>query len=325
MSAVAFDQARSAGEAFLGFEISWDLGDHADTIRIPRPRFAKIFEGLVEAPAAPTAEDSLPLACRIGWGPRIGVNSKLVNVQRQSRPDKGTPLAFAVYYRVSAEGEKDRWEIGARVRIEGDQAVVRPPVEGDMNELAEKWAQRCAEFANDRREYAFNADVSHLLVQAGAKLGWVSRREAGGVYFLPGDTGREFMRVLDDLEAECVQLGRRSAFVGHATPQFADPRTLKTWASRTESQFETHIEELATELEEFQARDNVRVSSFDLRAARCLELAEQAKRYSQVLREKLDPVLTQCDMLHSRFLAAKEQTEAARAKVNKVFAELGVV
>jgi hypothetical protein len=313
---IEFETARSAGEAFLGMEVSWDIGDSADSVKINRVEFTDLFTRFgAEMPAkAPSVESSLPKACRIGWGHSTKVDARLVSMREQSRPDKSSPMVWAAYYRVSEEGERDRWEIGARVRLEGGTAVVRPPVDGDYNEAAKKWADKCAQYANEREHFAFNADVSEALVSFGSQLGWVSRRASGGVYFLPGALGGKFMSVLDGLERTCG-----GSFMGHATPQFADPRTLKTWQHRTAATFAEEVADLEAKLTDMTSRSNVRPTTFDIRAAECAKLAERAKAYTEVLQGRLKPLLAKIKSVEAQFAAGQKHNEAVKQSIDERF------
>jgi len=322
-NAIKFSSAKRAGDAFLGMEVSWDIGDSARSVAIDRVAFENLFIAAGADPnlfkPRPTPANSLPRACRIGWSHMLGIDSRLISVKELSRPNKDTPLAYAVLYRCSAEGEKDRWEVGARIRIENDVAVVRHPVDVDSypNQAAERWAQACADYANERTHTAFNQDVSEALVAFGSSLGWVSRRQSGGVYFLPGTLGERFMQVMDGLEA--LTTDSQASFQGNATPQYADPRTLQTWQRRTESTFLVEIEQLTNKLKDMASRENVRDSSFDLRAAECSMLMARAEAYAEVLQSKLGPLKADLADLKAKFGDAQQALREAKAKGDKAF------
>lgn len=323
-----FAAARGAGDAFLGVEVSWDLGDSATALQIPREQFEALFKaagaspGLFDKP--PTPESSLPLAARIGWSHTIGVDSGTISVKQLSRPDKDTPLAFGVYYRVSVEGERDRWELGARVRVEAGLVVVQPPQDADSfpSEAAQKWADAIADYANRCPSTVFNHEISVTLIAFGAQLGWVTRRSCGGVYFLPGEYGERFMQVLDGLEMLTSGTDTRVQFQGNATPQYADPRTLQTWQRRTVQTFDDEIVQLTAKLKDMTSRDNVRESSFDLRVAECAALLQRAEQYAAVLQEHLDPFKSALATLQQSFGDAQAKLREAKGRADTAFAQV---
>lgn len=322
-----FNQARAAGDAFLGVEVSWDLGEYARDVTIPREQFEQLFLDAGAPPEMftpkPTPENSLPRACRIGWSIALKIDPKIIKVTQLSRTENDSSLAFAVLYRISVEGEKDRWETGARVRIEQGIAQVRPPAEMQHfpSRDAERWAQACADYANERSYTAFNADVSDALVQFGNYLGWVSRRQSGGVYFLPGTLGEAFMQVLDGLE-RLAERDDRQYFEGNSTPQYADPRTLQTWKRRTVGTFEDEIKRLTTKLKDMTSRDNVRVSSFDNRTTECALLVTRAQQYASVLQDQLDPLREQLELLKSQFGDAQQKLSEAKSRGDDAFSSI---
>lgn len=321
-----FAAARSAGEAFLGVEVSWDMGENATDMQIPRDRFEQLFRdaGAYEDLFKPvqTPENNLPRASRIGWSSQLGIDSKTITVKQLSRPDKDTPLAFGVYYRISVEGERDRWELGARVRVNKATGAVEvhPPQDADdyPSESAHKWGDAMADYANRSEHTAFNTHVSDMLIAFGAQLGWVSRRVSGGVYFLPQELGERFMQVLDGLEA--LTSDSKVHFEGNSTPQYADPRTLQTWQRRTTQTFDQEIASLTSKLADMTSRDNVRESSFDLRVAECAALIARAEQYSAILQDQLAPLKGALEKLKGQFGDAQAALQAAKGKADAAFA-----
>lgn len=323
-----FASARSAGEAFLGVEVSWDLGEYAMDMQIPRNQFERLF---IEAGANPdmfkpveTPKNNLPRASKVGFSHALGIDSRLIDVKQLSRPDKDTLLAFGVYYRISVEGERDRWELGARVRIDSatELAVVVPP-QGDSaypDENARKWGEAMADYANRAPSTAFNNHVSNALIDFGKQLGWVGRRTSGGVYFLPGELGERFVRVLDGLNA--LTQDNPVKFHGDVTPQYADPRTLSTWARRTTVTFDAEIDTLTAKLKDMTSRDNTRESSFDLRVMECNALIHRAEQYAAVLEDKLDPLKAELEKLRTAFGDAQAKLQEAKAKGEQAFGSI---
>lgn len=320
-----FDSARRAGDAFLGVEVSWNMGDLATDIAIPREQFEALFMAVTnrkEFFKAIVAEDSLTVAAKLGWSYQLRIDSRTISVKQLSKPDKDTPLAFGVFYRVSLEGERDKWELGARVRVQDGKAVVCPPADETEypNEAAQKWGEAMAEYANTCQVTAYNYHVSHALLDLGDELGWVSRRVSGGVYFLPGDAGERFMAVLDGLEALTQE--RPVHFEGFSIPQYADPRTLQTWQRRTEQTFETELFLLKEKLDDMEKRDNVRESSFDTKIFECADLLAKADRYATILQEKLGPLKTSIDKLKTRFIDAKATLQESKGKADGAFSDI---
>lgn len=322
-----FGDARQAGEAFLGVEVSWDMGDSTTDMVIPRERFEQLF---IEAGAdplmfdpRPTPENSLPRASRIGWSHQLQINPRTISVKQLSRPDKDTPLAFGVFFRISVEGERDRWELGARVRIGATGlAEVRPPAdEVDYpDEGAKRWAIAISDYANACPTTAFNTHLSDALIAFGEQLGWVTRRASGGVYFLPGEAGERFVQVLDGLEL--LTRDNNVKFLGSATPQYADPRTLQTWQRRAQITFETEIATLTEKLRDMSSRDNVREGSFDLRVAECAALINRAEQYASVLQDQLGPLVSQLGALKAQFGDARSKLREAKGRADTAFNEV---
>jgi hypothetical protein len=317
-----FDSARKAGEAFLGVEVAWNMGDQATDLAIPRGQFEELFMSVTRRKdffKAITAEDSLTVAARLGWSLQLKIDPRTVTVKQLSKPDKDTPLAFGVYYRVSLEGERDKWELGARVRVNDGQVVVCPPADETEypNESARRWADAMAVYANDCFNTAFNYHISHALLDLGDELGWVSRRVSGGVYFLPGDSGEKFTLVLDGLAALTNE--KPVQFEGSSIPQYADPRTLSTWKRRTEQTFESEFDQLSSKLEDMVSRDNVRESSFDTKVFECSELLTKADHYANILQEKLGPLKSKIDALKVKFAEAKASLQESKSKADQAF------
>lgn len=322
----SFSAARGAGEAFLGVEVSWDMGENAVDMHIPRDQFEELFcsAGATEDLFRPrqTPENNLPKASRIGWSYQLGIDSKTITVKQLSRPDRDTPLAFGVYYRISVEGERDRWELGARVRVSKatGQVEVHPP-QGAMqfpSEDAKTWGQAMADYANRSEYTAYNGHVSDMLILFGNRLGWVSRRVSGGVYFLPGELGERFITVLDGLEN--LTADAKVRFEGNVTPQYADPRTLQTWKRRTSQSFDQEIASLTERLKDMTSRPNVRESSFDLRVAECGALIQRAEQYSAVLQDHLAPLKAALEKLKTQFGNAQVQLRQAKGRADVAFA-----
>jgi len=320
-----FDSARKAGDAFLGVEVSWNMGESSTDLAIPREKFEELFlaAGVDKKFFKKiTPEDSLNVASKIGFSYAIKIDAKTISVKPLSKPDKDTPLSIGVYYRVSVEGERDRWELGARVRVEGTEVVVCPPMdETDYpNEAAMKYGQAMADYANACQTIAYNYHISHALLDLGNELGWVSRRINGGVYFLPGDAGERFMHVLDGLEALTEDLPVK--FEGASIPQYADPRTLQTWQRRTIQTFDGEIESLTRRLNDISNRTNVRENSFDTGIFECGELMVMAEKYAAILQEQLGPLKESLESLKSKFGVAKEAMLEAKSKGDTAFNDI---
>jgi len=324
-AAKKFDSARKAGEAFLGVEVAWNMGDQATDIAIPREKFEALFRSVSskkEFFKKITAEDSLIIASKLGWSSALKMGSKTITVKQLSKPDNDIPLAFGIYYRVSVEGERDRWELGARVRIQDGHPIVCPPANETEypSEMAYKWGVAMAGYAESCFFTAYNYHISHALLELGEELGWVSRRVSGGVYFLPGDSGEKFTRVLDGL-AELTE-DKSVRFEGSSIPQYADPRTLVTWKRRTEQTFEDELEQLVQKLTDMQSRDNVRESSFDTRVFECSELLVKADRFATILQEKLEPLKKNIESLKTKFTEAKASFVSSKVSADKAFGDI---
>lgn len=320
-----YDSARQAGDAFLGVEVSWDMGDLSTDMTIPRAKFVELFQSAGVSKKffrEITIEGSLLVAAGIGWSAPLRIDSKTISVKQLSKPDKDTPLAFGVYYRISGEGERDRWELGARVRVQEGRAVVCPPQDeiDYPSESARKWGEAMAEYAEACKTIAFNHHISHSLRDLGEELGWISRRVNGGVYFLPGDAGEKFMAVLDGLELLTAE--NPVHFEGSAIPQYADPRTLQTWQRRTKQTFADEIAELTAKLKDMSGRDNARESTFDLRIFECISLIDRADQYSAILQEHLEPLKTAVNELKGQFVQAKKDLLVTKYKADTAFSEV---
>lgn len=320
-----FELARSSGDAFLGVEVSWNMGDQATDIAIPREEFEALFRGVTskkEFFGPIMAEDSLTVAAKLGWSYQLKVDSKTISVKQLSKPDKDTPLSFGVYYRVSLEGERDKWELGARVRVQDGQAVVCPPADETEfpHDASRLWGDAMAAYANTCASTAYNSHVSHALLDLGVELGWVSRRVSGGVYFLPGDAGERFMAVLDGLEE--LTAGNAVHFEGFSIPQYADPRTLLTWQRRTEQTFEQELEQLQGKLDGMIGRDNVRESSFDTKIFECADLVARADRYAAILQDRLGPLKKSIEAMRVKFEGAKTTLQETKLKADGAFSAI---
>lgn len=317
-----FESARKADEAFLGVEVAWNMGDQATDLAIPRKEFEELFLTVSKSKnffKKITAEDSLTVASRLGWSLQLKIDPRTVTVKQLSKPDKDTPLAFGVYYRVSLEGERDKWELGARVRVQDGHVVVCPPMDETEfpNESAKRWGESMANYANECFSTAFNYHISHALLDLGEELGWVNRRVSGGVYFLPGDSGEKFTHVLDGL-ADLTE-GLDVQFEGSAIPQYADPRTLSTWKRRTEQTFEGDLEQLNARLADMVSSDKTRESTFDTKVFECAELLLKADRYASILQERLGPLKEKIDAVKAKFADAKAELQASKGKADKAF------
>lgn len=317
-----FSSARKAGEAFLGVEVAWNMGEQATDLAIPRGQFEALFMAVTnrkEFFKKITAEDSLTVAAKLGWSLQLKIDPRTVTVKQLSKPDKDTPLAFGVYYRVSLEGERDKWELGARVRVQDGQVVVCPPMDETEfpSESAKRWGEAMATYANECFGTAFNYHISHALLDLGDELGWVSRRVSGGVYFLPGDSGEKFTQVLDGL-AELTN-EKPVKFEGSAIPQYADPRTLSTWKRRTEQTFEGELDQLNARLADMVSSDKTRESTFDTKVFECAELLLKADRYANILQERLGPLKEKIDEVRAKFADAKAELQASKGKADKAF------
>lgn len=323
-----FDSARKVGEAFLGVEVAWNMGEQATDLAIPRGQFEELFKNVTSRKQffkTITAEDSLTVAAKLGWSLQLKIDPRTISVKQLSKPDKDTPLAFGVYYRVSIEGERDKWELGARVRVNDGTVVVCPPADETEfpDEAAKRWGEAMATYANECFGTAFNYHISHALLDLGDELGWVSRRVSGGVYFLPGDSGEKFTHVLDGLAALTNE--KPVKFEGSAIPQYADPRTLSTWKRRTEQTFEGELDQLNARLADMVSSDKTRESTFDTKVFECAELLLKADRYASILQERLGPLKEKIDAVKAKFASAKAELQASKGKADKAFNDVAQV
>jgi hypothetical protein len=308
--------ARGAGDAFIGVEVSWDFRtDHAGEKGVSRAKLVQLtgelFPEFRVNPdfLTPSVEQVLARATRYTWTPVNKVSPRNIVVRKLANKSS----SYGVFHR-DIVGEKESWVLGAKVTVSANTVLVLPYDGILFEESCKLWAEAIAEFSNSAMTYAYNQDISGLLVGIGDHLGWISRRRAGGVYFLPNDRGENFVRLLD-------RVGELSdgGVVGHITPQFADPRTLQTWHDRASTTFEDDIRKLESMLQDYTTRDTVRVSSFNTRILECASLAERVQGYACVLNDKLGPLLATIDTLKVTFQRAMEENKKAKARLDALF------
>lgn len=332
MKTERFDVARGAGDAFLGMEVSWDMGDSATDVAVPRSALSAVLKQLFgndDALPQGNAAENLASSARRGWTQALSIRADLISVKAFPKTDSDAVASWGVYYRVARDGERDEFELGARVRatVAGNVVVEPPPDQLTVTSvIAERVAEAIAAHANACEHTAFNGHISEMLVTVGRLHHWVARRAAGGVYFLPGESGKKFMQLLDALEALTLAPDqRRSKFAGQATPQYADPRTLAVWHERTTQSFREQVVTLREKLADMTSRGNTRLSSFDNRVTECAELIRVADDFGTVLLEELAPLQAELEALRREFGDAQARLAQRNAEIANVFEGLAPV
>lgn len=296
------------GDAFLGMEVSWELGTSRDAlaVRIPRDAAALAFDAALPPrrtnPIQPLSpEAALKAATDVGWARRLGLSQRKFSRLRHTAEDRAVTV-LGVFFADSDDESTAQWLLGARVRIEGGFAVVRPP-DGSTDypdEGSHRTAVAIADETNLRLSTVGNTELSSALCDLVAMLGGISQRKnSGGVYFLPrgpSDVGPcdSFADVLDALEA--VSDGQ---FNGNCIPQFANPRTLKTWTRRAGEDFDTAIAELTEELERWQTTGRGTETTVLERQAQTFDLLRRADMFSALLGDRLAEVKSRVESIRS--------------------------
>lgn len=275
----------------IGVELSWSFGDGgAECVSIERQRMYAILEAAGYDAAVLPVMDVAAVLQRVAI---IAPNIRTAKVAILANPDKDTPRAYGIYYRVVGDESGDDWLCGARIRGDLDRVVCLAPEHGEYEDGSQAIADTIVRRCNHIIGHLINHDLSRLLAVVGGQMGWITRRRhRGGVYFVRnGVPAQQFVDLLMAIADETQAAAPAHRFRPELIEVYASPMSQRTITSSAVCHFEALISEYAAPLIALAESGRVRPVTLDRRLITLNAVIAQCYEYADFLGTYAVPVL----------------------------------